>query len=296
MLYVFSPLTAAASHAGSLAKSVLLSGVNAITTFTYTASHAGCHRIIKTAQCAGANSSLSKTPKCKKLFYFSPRMNALVSTLRKTFTSPKTNESEEMFRKTVDHLMSAPLWTFGAFRHYQEKMLELLGGTGFKGWLQKNQKNPILDETRLKIRILAKMTPFELASNHKSVFTHETIQQLAKAADTTPRIVEELLKEHDILRADRRWYQIRSQFRRELPRTPEDKEILAKRDRPWSETEKEEQKEGREKMIEQLKERRQLKNPPRRPHHQFSKSPDEDKWTARSNRYQPASAFYKIRS
>lgn len=171
----------------------------------------------------------------------------------------------------------------------------MLGGTGFKGWLQKNQKNPILDETRLKIKILSKMTPYELASNHKSIFTRESIAQIAKSAETTPRIVEDLLKEHDILRADRKWYQIRSQFRRDLPRTPEEKELLAKRDRPWSQTEKEEQKMGREKMIEKLKQRRQLKNQPRRPHHQFSKQAGNELVESRSHRYALSSAFYKIR-
>ena len=222
-------------------------------------------------------------------------MNSLVATVRQKLSGPKTNESEEIFRKTVENVMSSPLWTFGAFRFYQEKTLELLGGTGLKGWLQKNQKNPILDETRLKIRILSKMTPFELGSNHKSIFTRESISQLAKSAETTARIVEDLLKEHDILRADRKWYQIRSQFRRDLPRTPEEKELLAKRDRPWSQTEKEEQKLGRENMIEKLKQRRQLKNQPRRPHHQFSKQSGNDQFEARSNRYEPSSAFYKVR-
>jgi hypothetical protein len=194
-------------------------------------------------------------------------------------------EGDVIFRKTVENLMKPKVWTFGAFRHYNEKSLELLGGTGFKGWIQKNQKNPVLDQTRLKIKILSCMNPFELSSNHKSVFTPESIRALAESSGATEEDVKELIKEHDILRGDRRWYQIRLQFRRDLPRSIEEKEILAKRDRPLSETEKDLNEKTKDFQLAQMKQRKNYTPPARRPHHQFSnKSATARKWSENSVR------------
>ena len=200
--------------------------------------------------------------------------------------------SDKLFRQTQDDLMAAKLWTFGAFRHYQEKTLEAMGGTGFKGWLQKNQKNSTIEQTALKIKILSCMTPYELASNHKSVFTPESKRSLAQAAGVTPDSIEELLNEHDFNRADRRWYQIRQQFRRPLPRSPEEKEFLAKRDRHFSETENKFVEDGRAKKIEKLKQRGQYRPPHRRPDHQFEKNSEPNR--AKSVRLPGVSPFSKF--
>jgi len=193
--------------------------------------------------------------------------------------------AEKVFSETIETLLKPKIWTFGAFRFYNEKMLEILGGTGFKGYLQKNQKNPVLDQTRLKIKILEAMTPFEISSNHKSVFTETSIAQIAQVSGARPADVREVIDEHDILRADRRWYQIRQQFRRALPRSVEEKEFLAKRDRPLSETEKEGNKAQRERQVELVKKRKNYTPPPRRPHAQFTPQSElAEKWSLKSVR------------
>ena len=148
-------------------------------------------------------------------------------------------ENDEIFTKSAEYLLERPVWTFGAYRHYQERMLELLGGTGFKGWISKDQPNPLLDKTKQTIRVLSRMNSFELASNHKSAFTAQALRDIAEAAGVEEAAVREVLLEHDMLRADRRWYQIRTQFGRPLPRCSEEKNNLALFDRPISQSEKE---------------------------------------------------------
>ena len=170
-------------------------------------------------------------------------------------------DARKLFRESMDNLMSAPLWTFGAFRHYQERMLELLGGVGFKGWVQRNQKNPLLDRTRRSIAILSAMNPYELASNHKSVFSSESKRLIAEKAGVPVKLVEELIAEHDMLRGDRRWYQIRQQFGRDLPKSAEEREILAQRDRPLSQTEKEVLRDQKAKSIAKQKDTLRLTKP-----------------------------------
>merc|ERR1719181_1048225 len=83
------------------------------------------------------------------------------------------------------------------------------------------------------------MTPVELASNHKRVFTKEAIKLIAEKSGQKEQFVHQVIMEHDILRADRRWYQILQQFDRPLPKTFEDRQFMAEFDRPVSETEKE---------------------------------------------------------
>ena len=157
-------------------------------------------------------------------------------------------ENDEIFTKSAEYLLERPVWTFGAYRHYQERMLELLGGTGFKGWISKDQPNPLLDKTKQTIRILSRMNPFELASNHKSAFTAQALRDIAEAAGVKEAAVREVLLEHDMLRADRRWYQIRTQFGRPLPRCSEEKNNLALFDRPISQSEKQNLKTRAHKM------------------------------------------------
>ena len=51
------------------------------------------------------------------------------------------------------------------------------------------------------------MTPVELASNHKSVFDAQAMSLIAEKAKVTVGFVRQVIMEHDVLRADRRWYQ-----------------------------------------------------------------------------------------
>ena len=146
-------------------------------------------------------------------------------------------DTEKVFSESIKFLLERDLWTFGALRHYQERMLELTGGTSLQSRLQGD--NEIVKKIKTNIRILDTMDPFELASNHKDIFTPLSKRLIAEKANVEEDAVENLIREHDMLRADRRWYKIRQQFNRPLPRTSEEREILATRDRPLSQTEKE---------------------------------------------------------
>jgi hypothetical protein len=114
-------------------------------------------------------------------------------------------------------------------RHYQERMLELTGGNSLRSRLQGD--NEVTQKIKKNIRILDAMDSFELASNHKDIFTPSSQKLIAEKANVELDSVESLIREHDMLRADCRWYKIRQQFNRPLPRS-EEREILATRDRP----------------------------------------------------------------
>merc|ERR1719160_1507554 len=99
------------------------------------------------------------------------------------------------------------------------------------------------------------MTPAELASNHKSVFTKEAIKLIAEKAEADRSFVNNVLDTHDMLRADRRWYMIRQQFGKALPRSFEDREFLAEYDRPFSQTERKRRKEYIDSEQEKMQEK-----------------------------------------
>merc|ERR1712072_975537 len=90
-----------------------------------------------------------------------------------------------------------------------------------------------------ELKVLEAMTPVEMASNHKSVFTSEAVKLIAEKSGQKETFVLQVIMEHDILRADRRWYKILEQFDRPLPKTFEDRQFYAEFDRPVSETERE---------------------------------------------------------
>ncbi len=168
-------------------------------------------------------------------------------------------ETTEVFKKSIDFLMARELWTFGAFRHYQERMLQVTGGTGVKALLQ--GENEVVKRIKTNIRILEAMNVYELASNHKDVFTIHSKRLIAEKANVTLEAVDNLIREHDMLRADRRWYKIRKQFNRPLPRTAEEREVLATRDRPLSETEKEILKSESKKQIAKHMNKKKITQP-----------------------------------
>mmetsp|Transcript_59799 Transcript_59799/g.142366 ORF Transcript_59799/g.142366 Transcript_59799/m.142366 type:complete len:346 (+) Transcript_59799:66-1103(+) len=142
-----------------------------------------------------------------------------------------------VYEAARDLLMAPERWTYGNMLAYQRKLLELLGGTGWRARFNR-------DETSIKhlmreLRVLEAMNPVELASNHKSVFTKQSIDLIAEKSKTRAEFVRQVIFEHDVLRGDRRWYQIRQQFGQPLPRTLEDRQFMAEYDRPFCESERE---------------------------------------------------------
>merc|ERR1712194_52652 len=97
------------------------------------------------------------------------------------------------------------------------------------------------------------MTPVELASNHKSIFNREAILLIAERSGTSDRFVDRVIIGHDVLRADRKWYKILTQFGKPHPTSFEDRQFYAEFDRPFSESEREE----REEMMEKHRQRSQ---------------------------------------
>merc|ERR1712072_1649903 len=151
----------------------------------------------------------------------------------------------EIFEESRQFLMHPERWTYGNMAAYQRKILDLMGAYGWRRRLQSD--DPSIAHLEKEMKVLEAMTPVELASNHKSVFTKEAVKLIAEKSGTKEQFVNQVIMEHDILRGDRRWYKILEQFDRPLPKTFEDRQYLAEFDRPMSETEKE----IRQEMIDQ---------------------------------------------
>lgn len=168
-------------------------------------------------------------------------------------------QQADIFEESRLYLMEPEFWTFGHFAAYQRKLLDLMGAYGWRRRLSSD--DPSIQHLEKELRVLDAMTPIELASNHKRVFTREAKKLIAEKAGATEKYVDQVLLEHDILRGDRRWYMIREQFGKPLPKTFEDRQIMAEYDRPFSEMEKE----MRQEMIdkEEVKMNVKGKKPPR---------------------------------
>jgi hypothetical protein len=173
---------------------------------------------------------------------------------------PQQKESEQAFRKSQEFLLAPPLWTYGAMRHYQEQMLELVGANKLQSKV--TGEGEMAKKLRKNIRMLEAMDAYELASNHKDVFTKLSQQLIAEKANVEVKDIENLIQEHDMLRADRRWYKIRMQFKRPLPRTADEREVMATRDRPLSETEKTLLKGEHLKQVHKFMEMKKMTQPP----------------------------------
>eukprot|EP00913_Durusdinium_trenchii_P014969 g14041.t1 len=129
------------------------------------------------------------------------------------------------------------------------------------------------------------MTPVELASNHKSVFNSRSIALIAEKSNTTVKFVNQVILEHDVLRADRRWYQILAQFDRPQPKSFEDRSFMAEYDRPFSQSEDD----MREEMIEK-QQRIQSKKKSKRLTWIWYRHPScgGNRWSTRPPRWYPA--------
>lgn len=192
-------------------------------------------------------------------------------------------QQEEIFEQARSFMMEPELWTYGNMAAYQRKVLELAGATGWRRRFSADE--PSILHLEKELRVLEAMTPTELQSNHKSVFTKEAKKLIAEKAGCTVRYVDQVLLEHDILRADRRWYKIRLQFKKPLPATFEDRAHMGEYDRPFSETELEMQEE----MMEKQRRNFRHKKPPRFNCVYFRKpSCGGNRWSARPPRWYPA--------
>jgi len=164
---------------------------------------------------------------------------------------------EQLFGELKEFLMASERWTYGSMLAYQRKVLDLMGANSWRRRLSSDDPN--VEHLEKELRVLQAMTPVELASNHKSVFTKEAIALIAEKSNTTERFVDQVLMEHDMLRGDRRWYQILHQFGRPQPKTYEDRSFMAEYDRPWSQSELD----IRQEMMDQQQERTKNKKQPR---------------------------------
>lgn len=166
-------------------------------------------------------------------------------------------QQEEIFEESRKFLMGSTKWTFGHMAAYQRKLLDLMGAYGWRRRL--SQDDPSIAYLEKELKVLEAMTPVELASNHKRVFTKDAVRLIAEKSGATEKFVNQVIMEHDILRADRRWYMILEQFRKPLPKSFEDRQHMAEYDRPFSQTERE----MRDEMMEEHERKSKGKRPPR---------------------------------
>eukprot|EP00929_Paragymnodinium_shiwhaense_P089645 TRINITY_DN49795_c0_g1_i1.p1 TRINITY_DN49795_c0_g1~~TRINITY_DN49795_c0_g1_i1.p1 ORF type:complete len:359 (+),score=71.00 TRINITY_DN49795_c0_g1_i1:129-1205(+) len=194
-------------------------------------------------------------------------------------------QQEEVFTECRKFLMQSDRWTFGCYAAYQQKLLDLLGAYSWRRRLSSDDKN--VKHLEKELRVLNAMTPIELASNHKRIFTKEAKKLIAEKAGVTEKFVQQVIMFHDVMRADRRWYMIREQFGKKLPQSFEDRQQMAEYDRPFSETELETRQEMFSK--EERKMRSINKKPPRiaAVYYRFP-SRGGNRWSTRSPRWYPS--------
>lgn len=191
-------------------------------------------------------------------------------------------QQEDLFEEAKRFLMGPERWTFGNMLAYQRKILDLMGANQWRRKLSADDPN--IQHLEKELRVLMAMTPVELASNHKRVFTTEAIKLIAEKSNTSVKFVNQVILEHDVLRGDRRWYQILQQFNRPLPKSFEDRGFMAEYDRPFSQSEID----MREEMIDEHNSRNKRKKPPRISHIWYRQpSCGGNRWSTRPPRWYP---------
>jgi hypothetical protein len=191
-------------------------------------------------------------------------------------------KADEIFRGMQSQLLYGKYWTFDAFRKYNLKLYELYGGhkSKAKPSRKKNETDeeyqermnkwetdvlkkmdPSVRALRQKIQILDCLNPVELASNHKSIFSLNDKREIARRAKVPLKEVDAIILEHDGLRADRLWYQIRTMMNKPLPEDMDERERLSSLDRPFSRSEMELAKSHQEERMKSA--RRNRKSPKR---------------------------------
>lgn len=192
-------------------------------------------------------------------------------------------QQEDIFLESTRFLRAGERWTFGNMAAYQRKVLDLMGATGWRRRMSADDPSVLHLEKELKV--LEAMTPVELASNHKKVFTVEAVKLIAERSGATEKFVNQVLMEHDILRADRKWYAILEQFNKPLPRSFEDRQHMAEYDRPFSESETD----MRDEMMDKERDGKEQKKPPR-VKNVFYRKPTcgGNRWSTHAPRWYPA--------
>mmetsp|Transcript_67374 Transcript_67374/g.121404 ORF Transcript_67374/g.121404 Transcript_67374/m.121404 type:complete len:361 (-) Transcript_67374:70-1152(-) len=193
------------------------------------------------------------------------------------------SQQEEIFGEAVKFLMIGERWTYGNMLAYQRKVLDLMGAHSFMRRFQGD--DPSVAHLEKELRVLEAMTPVELASNHKSIFTKEVVKLIAEKSGATVKFVDQVILEHDILRADRRWYQILKQFDRPMPQSFEDRSFMAEYDRPFSNSEID----YRQEMMDKHQEKQGTRMKPKRIHAIWYRHPTcgGNRWSARPPRWYP---------
>jgi len=192
-------------------------------------------------------------------------------------------QQEELFQEAKRFLLEDERWTFGSMLAYQSKVLDLMGANS---WLRRFQgDDPSVQHLEKEEKVLQAMTPVELASNDKRVFTKEAISLIAEKSGTSVKFVDQVLLEHDVLRADRRWYQILTQFNRPHPASFDDRAFMSEYDRPFSKSELDMRQEMMDKhQAEQMKRKK-----PSRINHIWYRQPScgGNRWSTRPPRWYP---------
>ncbi|CAD7956504.1 unnamed protein product [Amoebophrya sp. A25] len=149
---------------------------------------------------------------------------------------------QEFYQRLVAVLMEGDMWTFDRFLAYNQTMRDLLPllldswerrkQQGLTGPVPPNERLEDLTQVDKNILVLKAMTPRERQSNCQLAFSQEALRLIAEKADcSVPRVIQ-VLNEHSKLRGDRRWFQIRLQFGRRLPRDIAERDLMAQYDRP----------------------------------------------------------------
>ncbi|KAF4692263.1 hypothetical protein FOZ60_013799 [Perkinsus olseni] len=115
----------------------------------------------------------------------------------------KDQDEFEQYRYMVEELMKPQMWTYGAFKNYQEKVLEASGAHSMRAKF--SEESAGIEHIKKGIKVLAAMNPIELASNHRDVFTERSRKLIAEKAGVSKEFVNQVILEHDALRGDRKW-------------------------------------------------------------------------------------------
>lgn len=150
--------------------------------------------------------------------------------IKKNLFSDSKNPDEEVenyFKFSVEKLMESPgRFTFQTFAKYLEELCKKLRLIGRRP-MPEDQVTGMLLQLRNQHKMMAFLTPEELASDAHTVFTHETKRILADAAGLTLKDVDDMLLHHDMCKTDRTWYLRRMVLGRKLPTSHREREFLA---------------------------------------------------------------------
>uniref|UniRef100_A0A0G4I561 Uncharacterized protein n=1 Tax=Chromera velia CCMP2878 TaxID=1169474 RepID=A0A0G4I561_9ALVE len=146
-------------------------------------------------------------------------------------------KKNEAFRYTTDLMMETPgKFTYRAFLKMLRKLAEHnLAGEDVVSRVRKRlspKEDESMSELKKRIRMLEAMTPDELDSDQREIFSHSALKLIAEAAESEKRDVEQLLSEHEQRKVIRSWFMRRKELGIPLPRDQEELQDYAKVDVP----------------------------------------------------------------